>query len=75
MKISSVFEKLILQSCIYSAVVEFLRYRGGVITVPWWNFYGTMVEFETVCDYFHRGALARKKGRSTGVEKALEAGV
>ena len=31
-------------------MVEFLQYRGGVITVPRWNFYGTVVEFEKVRD-------------------------
>ena len=32
--------------------VEHLQYHGSVVTVPWWNFYGTVVEFEKVWDFF-----------------------
>ena len=30
---------------VYDTAVDFLRHRGGVITVPRWNFHSTTVEF------------------------------
>ena len=58
--------------CRNFTVVAFPLHHGGVLTAPWWSFYGTMVEwhrhrgvfpdFTMVKIFLHHGVFSKSRG-------------